>query len=240
MKDEERNLPRALGSIPPGARVLAIDAESSDRSVRFAADRGARVIVRPWAGFVETRRFALGCVETPWTFMLDADEALDAPLSAALRSATPDPQTDGYAVRRVTYFCGRAMRHGAWGSDAPLRLFRTARATLVAEPAAGGAADVHERWAVSGRLDAIDGTLVHDSYPKLADYRAKFDRYTSLEARGLRGTPAALVRALALGGLRVPYWLVVRGGWRDGWRGVYVAFASACYPVVVAWKALRT
>jgi hypothetical protein len=237
MKDEEHNLARALGSVPSGASVLAIDAESSDRSAELARERGAQVLVRPWAGFVETRRFALGCVDTPWTFMLDADEALDAVLAASLRSVDPEPATDGYAVRRATFFCGRPMRYGAWGTDAPLRFFRTKRATLVAKPVAGGAADLHERWTVPGATGVLDGALLHDSYPTVAAYRTKFDRYTSLEAAGLRGSPLTLARELALGVLRVPYSLLVRGGWRDGWRGGYVALASAAYPVVVSWKA---
>jgi len=62
VKDEERNLARALGSVPQGARLLAIDAESSDRSVAIARRHGCEVVVRPWAGFVETRRYALGKV----------------------------------------------------------------------------------------------------------------------------------------------------------------------------------
>ena len=239
MKDEEDNLPRALASVPRDAPILAIDAESADRSVAVARARGARVVVRPWAGFVETRRYALGCVDTPWTFMLDADEALDAALSEALGSLAPEDAIDGYAVRRATFFCGRAMRHGVWGADLPLRFFRTDRAALLAEPVAGGHAEVHERWTVPGQTGVLDGTLLHYSYPTLAAYRAKFARYTSLEARGLRGSARALVRAIALAALRVPYSLLVRSGWRDGWRGAFVALASASYPVVVAWKALR-
>jgi len=239
MKDEERNLPRALGSVPREANVLAVDAESTDRSVELATQRGARVVVRPWAGFVEARRFALECVETPWTFMLDADEALDATLVTALRTLAPDDAADGYVVRRTTFFCGRAVRHGAWGSDAPLRFFRTQRASLVPQPVGGGRAHLHERWTVPGAIGRLDGTLLHYSYPTLRAYRTKFDRYTSLEACGLRGSAFAVARELALAGLRVPYALLVLGGWRDGWRGAYVAGASALYPVVVAWKALR-
>jgi glycosyltransferase involved in cell wall biosynthesis len=239
MKDEERNLPRALGSVPPGARVLAIDAESSDRSVALARDRGAEVIVRPWAGFVQTRRFALENVTTGWTFMLDADEELDPELAAALLGIEPEVGTDGYTVRRATFFCGRPMRYGSWGAERLLRFFRTDRASLVAQPAAGGAADVHERWEVAGATEALAGTLLHYSYPSLADYRAKFARYTSLEASGLPASLPNVGRALALASLRAPYTFFIKGGWRDGWRGAYVAVASASYPVVVAWKAFR-
>jgi glycosyltransferase involved in cell wall biosynthesis len=238
MKDVEANLPRALASVPSGARVLAIDAESTDRSVAIARAAGSEVVVRPWGGFVETRRFALTRVATAWTFMLDADEELDADLRAAIAAADPAGATNGYTVRRTTYFCGRPMRHGAWGAERLLRLFRTSAATLAAKPAAGGTADLHERWSVAGETPELRGTLLHHSYPSLAVYRAKFARYTSLEARGLPPSISAFARALAASALRVPYAFVIKSGWRDGWRGGYVALASAAYPVVVAWKAV--
>ncbi len=225
--------------MPAGAVLLVIDAESKDGTVELARARGARIVVRPWAGFVATRRFALERVDTEWTFMLDADEALDAALGTAIVGAEPGATTDAYAIRRSTFFCGRPMRHGAWGSDAPVRLFRTARATLVASPAAGGNAELHESWHVPGRVDVLGGELLHYSYPTLASYREKFGRYTSLEAHGLRATGFSVARASVLAVLRAPWLLVVKGGWRDGWRGAFVALASAAYPAVVAWKAFR-
>ena len=118
-------------------------------------------------------------------------------------------------------------------------VFRTAVARLDAHPAAGGAADLHEAWSVPGRVERLPGVLHHYSYPSLAAYRAKFVRYTSLEAEGADASWGTLVRACALAIVRVPWSLGVRGGWRDGWRGAFVALASAAYPVVVAVKALR-
>jgi glycosyltransferase involved in cell wall biosynthesis len=230
---------RALASVPSESRALVVDAESTDATASLARERGARVVVWPWAGFVATRRYALALVDTGWTFMLDADEALDGPLRATLAALEPPDDVDAYAIPRTTFFCGRPIRYGTWGADAPVRLFRTERATLVAEPAAGGTADLHERWTVPGHVGRVDGTLAHDSYPTFASYRTKFARYTSLEAAGMRGSPFALARAIAVAALRAPWYLIVRSGWRDGWRGAFLAFSSAAYPMVVAWKAWR-
>jgi glycosyltransferase involved in cell wall biosynthesis len=230
---------RALASVPSESLALVVDAESTDATAELARDRGARVVVRPWAGFVAARRAALALVDTAWTFMLDADESLDGALREALSSLEPPADVDAYAIPRTTYFCGRPIRYGPWGADAPVRLFRTARATLVAQPAAGGTADLHERWTVPGRVARANGSLAHDSYPTFASYRAKFARYTSLEAAGMSGSPRALARAVAVAALRAPWYLIVRSGWRDGWRGAFLAFSSAMYPVVVAWKAWR-
>jgi len=225
--------------VPAGAPLVVVDAESHDETVAIARAHGADVVVRPWAGFVSTRAFALARVRTPWTFMLDADESLDAALATSLHAADPATEIDAYRIARATYFCGRAMHHGAWGGEAPVRLFRTERAHLVAEPAAGGDAELHERWIVPGSVGRLPGTLHHHSYPTVAAYRDKFSRYTALEASGLRASRLALVRSFVVATLRFPWLLVVRGGWRDGWRGAFVSFASAAYPVAVAWKALR-
>lgn len=170
--------------------------------------------------------------------MLDADERLDATARAAL-AAVPDEGPDGYAIARATRLCGRTIRGCGWGDEAPLRLFRTASATLEAHPVAGGTADLHETWRVSGPVGRLAGTLEHDSYPTLRDYGLKFARYTAIEAAGIVGSPGRFARAVVRAALRGPWLYLGRGGWRDGWRGAFVAAASAAYPVVVSWRALR-
>lgn len=196
------------------------------------------MIVLPWEGFVTARRFALAQVRTPWTFMLDADEALDERLRASLLAAQPGAATDGLETGRVTYVCGRPMRAGGWGGESLLRLFRTDRARLEAQPAAGGKAALHERWRVEGAVERLEGTLLHDSYPTLASYWEKFDRYTTIEAEALRASALDVLRAFAVAPARFVWLLFGRGGVRDGRRGAFVAFGSALYPCVVTVKAL--
>jgi len=225
--------------LPAAARVLVVDAESSDATVALARERDADVVVRPWEGFVSARLFALGRVRTPWTFMLDADESLDVPLRDALLRAAPGEGVDGYRVLRSTSFCGRPIAGAGWGGEALLRVFRTDRARLVARPAAGGSGDVHETWEVPGEVETLAGVLVHDSYPTLASYCEKYARYTLLEAQGLPRSRRALVRALLAALARGPWLFFARGGWRDGWRGAFISLASALYPAVARWKALR-
>ena len=219
--------------------MLVVDAESSDQTQAVAGARGARVIVRKWAGFVEARRFALGEVRTPWTFMLDADEMLDAELRAALLAADPEDALAGYLVRRTTFFCGRPIVGCGWGDEAPLRLFRTARARLVPHPAGGGEADVHEEWLVDGAIVRLEGSLLHDSYPTVGAYWAKFDRYTSIEARGLKPVGARGLLTVLTAIVRLPWLFFVKRGYLDGWRGAIIAAGSAFYPVAVLWKAAR-
>jgi len=224
-----------LERVPPDAAVFVLDAESTDGTPGVARGLGADVEVRPWNGYVDARRHALTRVATPYAFMLDADELL----SDRLRDALGAPlAADGYRVRRVTMLAGRAIRTAGWSAERIVRCFRPARARVVAG-SIGGGADLHERWIVDGTLADLPGMIVHDSYPTVASYHEKFARYTALEAAPLPRSPRAFALAAAVFPLRVAWAILRHGGWRDGWRGAFVAWYSALYPLAVQWRALR-
>lgn len=234
-RDEERNLPRALTSLPRGMRVFVLDAFSTDHTLQFARAAGAEVEQRRWTDFLDARRFAADRVTTPWTLMIDADEAFDDVLRESIADA--DDAADGYIVRRTTYYCGHPLRQ--WRDEPLLRLFKTGTARLRTS-APTGDAPLHEAWSSEGNVAELPGTLLHYSYPDAASYRVKYDRYTSLEAQRVARSPLKLVTALLRGFAHVFWLLFARGAVLDGPRGWYVAWHSAFYPAVVYGKALTT
>jgi len=229
-RNEEHAIAPMLSSLPVGCERLVVDACSSDRTIWQARRAGARVIVRPWRNFVDARNFALTQVRTPWLFMLDADERLDARLGEALSALKP--YALGYRCCRRNRFVGRVLHAGPWADEQLVRLVRTAAAQVVGRD--GGT--LHERLVVPGETPVLDGSIEHDSYPTLRRYWTKFDAYTSIEAAERPYRRRALWIAAMLLPFRVLWYVLRRGGWRDGWRGFFVAAMSACYPVVVQWK----
>jgi glycosyltransferase involved in cell wall biosynthesis len=229
-------LARTLARVPAGTAVFVLDAESTDATPDVARAAGAQVEVRAWSGYVNARQHALGRVTTPYAFMLDADELLSDELAAALRGDLS--RADGFRVRRITMLAGRAVRAAGWSAERLLRCFRVDRARVVAN-SVGGAADLHERWIVDGTVEDLPGMLVHDSYPTVESYRERFARYTQIEAAALRGSLPATAAALAKLPLRFIWWWARYGAWRDGWRGLFVAWYSALYPLAVQWRALK-
>ena len=236
-RNEAARLTTLLARLPRGAHVFVLDAASVDDTVAVARAHGAEVETRAWNGFVSARRYALGRITTPWTLMLDADELLDDELRDAIAGADA-ARYAGFRLRRITMLCGRPVHAAGWSNERLLRLFRTDRARVAAAADTTGA-DLHERWTVDGAVADLPGAIVHDSYPTLASYRAKFDRYTSVEAAALAPSMRAYLRAIATMPLRFGWSILRYGGWRDGWRGVFVAWQSARYRVVVRAKALR-
>jgi hypothetical protein len=214
--------------------VLTIDHRSSDDTVAIARSRGARVIERDFDGFVDARRFALSHVQTPWTLMVDADEALDTRLRDAILAAPAD--FAGYNLSRTTFYRGRPMR--MWSGERLLRLFKTGSARLESAPAAGGSAQLHERWEVNGPTGMLDGTLLHYSYPTPERYREKFEEYTAVEASGITPSRRAWLSELLRTPARFAWYALVRGAALDGLDGLRIAWWSARYPAAVRRKAL--
>ncbi len=227
-RDEERDLPRAISSLPHGMAILVLDALSNDRTVSYAIASGARVIERRWTDFVDARRYGLAQITTPWVLMLDADEELDDRLRDAIVAAPED--ADGYVVRRTTYFRGKPMR--LWNNEPLLRLVRTSAARI-------DDAVLHERLACDGVKRELRGALLHYSYPDARSYLEKYARYTAIEALAQRANPLRWLGESALVAPRFANNLVRHGAVLDGPRGWFVAWYSALYPAVVAAKALR-
>ncbi|MBV8638676.1 MAG: glycosyltransferase family 2 protein [Candidatus Eremiobacteraeota bacterium] len=234
-RDEERNLPRAMTSLPHGMHAFVLDAYSDDHTVEFARSAGAEVESREWTNFVDARRYALSRITTPWVLLIDADEALDDVLCQAILSA--DGDVDGYIVRRTTYFRGKPMR--MWSNEPLLRLARRDRVRVEPLPATGGSSALHERLVCDGPVAELPGMLLHYSYSDGAEYREKFDAYTSIEAKGLSRDPGRFLIETLLVPLRLGKNLLAKGALLDGPRGWYVAWYSALYPAVVSWKAVR-
>jgi glycosyltransferase involved in cell wall biosynthesis len=227
-RDEERDLPRAISSLPHGVSILVLDALSTDHTVAYAIAAGARVIERRWTDFVDARRYGLAQITTPWLLMLDADEELDDRLRDAILAAPHD--ADGYVMHRTTYFHGKPMR--MWSDEPLLRLVRTGAARV-------DDAVLHERLVCDGVVRELRGTLLHYSYPDARSYREKFARYTAIEALAHRANPLRWAGEFALVPLRFANNLLRRGALLDGPRGWYVAWYSALYPATVAGKAIR-
>lgn len=226
---------QTLARVPAGTALYVLDAESTDATADVARTCGAVVEERAWTNYVEARRYALGRVTTPYVFMLDADELLSDDLRAALTGDLS--RADGFRVRRVTMLAGRAVRAAGWSAERLVRCFRADHARVVAN-SVGGAAELHERWIVDGVLADLPGMIVHDSYPSVASYRERFARYTRIEAAALPPSRFACAGALLKFPLRLGWFWLRYGAWRDGWRGAFVAWYSALYPLAVRWRAL--
>jgi glycosyltransferase involved in cell wall biosynthesis len=232
-RDEADRIGDAIRSVPFADEVLVLDSGSVDDTAAVAAALGARVERTDWPGHVAQKNRALARASHDWVLSLDADERLSPALAASVQALLAGcPDRGGYAVSRLSWWEGAPLRHGHWYPDRRVRLFDRRRARWVGD-------DPHDRVEVDGPVGALAGDLHHHPYRALGEHLQTIDRYTARAAEVLAGRG---VRARWVDLLLRPPWhlfsgLLLRGGLRDGVRGVLVAGLGATY-VLLKWGRL--
>lgn len=232
-RDEVDRLERAIRSVPFADEVLVLDSGSTDGTVALAEGLGARVLRTDWPGYVAQKNRALSACQHRWVLSLDADEHLDAALAEAVRAAlSQEPSVAGFSMRRLTWWQGAPMRHGAWGRDWKLRLVDRERARWVGR-------DPHDALQCDGPVTRLPGALHHHPYRSIGEHLATIDRYTALSAQGMAddGARARWFDLLFRPPAHFVASFLLRAGFLDGARGLAVAGLGACY-VSLKWTRL--
>lgn len=228
-----RQLDACLQSVAFADEILVVDSGSSDGTVTLAEQRGARVVHQDWLGYGPQKRFAANAAAHRWVLSLDADERVSDALREVILRELRAPRFAAYAMARRNRFMGRWLRHGEGYPDWSVRLFDRERANWSEDA-------IHEKVVVSGPLGRLEGDLLHESEQGLADYLAKQNRYTTLQAEQLyaRGRRAGLARLALSPILRFVKFYFVRLGFLDGVPGL-VHIAIGCFNSFAKYAKLR-
>src|SRR3972149_1526016 len=105
-------------------KIIVIDMESRDATVKLAKKSGAEIYFFPPASYVEpARNFGIGKASTKWVFLLDTDERLTPELAEEIKSALVNPQYSHFKINRKNIFSGvKWLKHGGWWPDQIIRL----------------------------------------------------------------------------------------------------------------------
>jgi hypothetical protein len=241
-----------LDSVRFADRVVLADHGSRDGTRERLAELGERartpaieVVDVPPGGIIEdVRGHAMERVDAGWVLVLDLDERVPIPLrDEILATIARDPPEAAFRIPFRHYAFGRWLRHGGW-DDAHVRLLRAGRCAYAP-------GRIHAQPEVDGAIGDLSAFVVHFAHPRIADFLAKMNRYTSQsapalaagEAAGLRRRPALPARPLAwLRACFSVFWgrYVRHGGFRDGRAGFILAALLAAYRFVEqakAWEA---
>jgi glycosyltransferase involved in cell wall biosynthesis len=216
--------------------IVVVDMASTDRTVKIATAAGARLFAHEPMGYVEpARAFAVEQANQEWVLILDADELVPPALAEALAGFAASGNCDAVRLGRLNYFFGRPLVGGSWGveQDRHVRFFRRGHIRLETH--------IHAqlRAAEGSRLVNLEPApgrhLVHFNYESVSDFLQRMDRYTTVEAlnRTAAGRRPSTLRA---GAVEILNRYVRFGGWRDGWRGLYLALAMGLYRATTAAK----
>lgn len=188
-KNEAINLPRCLAALVPAERVVVLDSHSSDATAEIALANGAEVLQFDYrGGYPKKRQWALEnlAIDTPWVFLLDADEVIPNALWAEIAQAIAgEPAAEAFMVTKGFHFLGKPMRYGGF-SHAAVLLFKTGKASferLFDDGLDGLDMEIHERVMVDGKVGRILTPLIHEDFKGLEAYIARHNKYSTWEAR---------------------------------------------------------
>ncbi len=224
-RNEEANLEDCLASLDGIAQQLVVvDANSSDRTVEIAQNYGA-TIAQPsdWPGFGPQKNRALDLATGDWILSLDADERLTPALKSEILTAIHhNAHIDCFAIPRLSWYCGRFIRHSGWSPDYVDRLFKRGTARFTEDL-------VHERLIPSGAVAKLENPLLHYSFMNYSQVLQKLDRYStaSAEQAFAKGKTATPLKAVLHGAWAFIRTYIVRDGFLDGPQGFTLAMSNA-------------
>jgi hypothetical protein len=223
--NEEANIRRCLESVKWCDEIVIVDSFSTDRTVEICREYTDRIIQRPWPGYVEQKRFALSQATHEWVLNVDADEEVSPELQCEGLAVLQrnDPSVDGFYIPRLVYYLGRWWWHG-WYPGYRLRLFRKAKVRW-------GGVNPHEKVLLRGQADHLRGDLYHYTYEDIGDHLNALNHLTEVASHEMirRGKRTTLSHLLWHPLWRFFRFYVVRGCFRDGVPGFFVAVTSAFY-----------
>lgn len=232
--NEADHIGAAIDSVSWASEVIVVDSGSTDTTVEIARGKGARVITRPWNGYVDQKNHAAAIASHDWIFSLDADERVPPALATEIGTLlASEPPRRGYRMPRVTFHLGRWVRTTDFYPDYQVRLYdrRAAR---------WNGRLVHESVDVDGGYGYLKNDLEHYSFRDLRDQVDRINRYTTLSARqmfeaGRRAGAVDLIIHPPAAFLRN---YVLRRGFMDGMVGLTISLMAA-YSVFLKFAKLR-
>ena len=204
-------------------QIVVVDTQSTDRTLVIAQRYGALISSPPdWPGFGPQKNRALDLASEDWVLSLDADERLTPELRAEIKGVLDKPQTDCYAIPRLSWYCGRFMRHSGWTPDYVDRLFKRGSARFSSDL-------VHERLIPKGPVLKLKNQMLHYSFMNLAQVQEKMERYSTASAQQAfaRGKTASPLKAILHGAWSFFRTYILRAGFLDGPQGFSLALANA-------------
>lgn len=240
--NEERNLEYALRSVTSWAdEIVVVDMHSEDRTVEIARKYGARVFsFDRVAEFEIARSLAIDSAKNEWMFFLDADELVPKCLSRELLRLASTGEYDVIKVPRINYLAGAPVEHSGWSpnDDKQYRLFR--RGKLSIRP------NMHDHIELMPGAKIYDMpyqqgmAIIHFSYLDVSHFLDKLNRYTSIHALQYVKSKASkhvnISKAFFRATRKFLAFYLLRKGFKDGWRGAYLALLMFFYEIVTFAK----
>ena len=223
--NEEKHIGQCLESVTNVVdEIVVVDSFSTDHTGEICKQYGARFIEHPFEGHIEQKNFALGQASFDHVLCLDADEELSEEMQASVKEVKQKWTHDAYSFNRLTWYCGKWIRHSTWYPSKKVRLVDRRKAQWEG-------INPHDclRLAPGTSQKHLKGDLLHYSYETVDEHIQKIVRYAELASQAYyrAGKRSNYVRMLVNPAWRFLRDYVLELGFLDGRQGLIIARLSA-------------
>jgi glycosyltransferase involved in cell wall biosynthesis len=226
-RNEEANLEACLASLEGIAQqIVVVDTNSADRTLEIAQNHGA-LISQPsdWPGFGPQKNRALAIATGDWVLSLESE------IRTAINHSA---HVDCFAIPRLSWYCGRFIRHSGWSPDYVDRLFKRGTARFSDDL-------VHERLIPNGQVAKLKNPMLHYSFMNYSQVLQKLDRYStaSAEQAFAKGKTSSPLKAVLHGAWAFFRTYILRAGFLDGPQGFALAISNGqgtYYRYIKLWQ----
>ena len=222
----EKTIEQTLASIKWADEILVVDSFSNDSTLDIVKEYGVNVIQHEYINSARQKNWALQYCTHDWVFQIDSDEILEEMAEAIIRDSINNAgeNTHCFKMPRKNHVLGKWVKYGGLYPDWEYRLFRK-------EYGKWWDREVHSRIVVPGGIESLETPLIHHGMSNISKQLSNLDRYTRYEADELikRNIKFSFVKWI-LGPIYIfmkRYFLL--RGFRDGWRGFFLAVYASFY-----------
>ena len=226
-KNEEESIKNCLEGVKWADEIIIVDDMSDDRTVEICREYTENIFLNDSGGiFHKNKNLGIEKAGGDWILSLDADEVVTPELAAEIKEVLDKEEKIGYYLLRKNYFLGKWIKGCGWWPDHIIRLFKNGVSRWPLPP--------HDTPKIKEkeRVGYLKNPLIHHSYRSMNQYFKKFSHYTSYLAweedeKGMRVTvPNFLILFLVKPVFSFFRKYILRKGFLDGLRGLFISFSS--------------
>ena len=205
---------------------IIVDSGSTDATIEVCKKFNATIIETTWDGYGQNKNKGIDEAKYNWILNLDADEAIDAELKAAIMQLQLNDEETVYNCKFKNFFCNKWIRFGEWAGDKHVRLFNRNKVRW-------NTAAVHEGLMLGNKTKVVmlPGNILHYTTQHIDEYIGKTIAYARLNAQKyqLQGKQASFFKLRMAPGFTFFQHYILRLGFLDGWEGYLIAKTTAWY-----------